>query len=68
MCGIIGVIGKNNASGLLLDGLRRLAYRGYDSAGIATLVDGKIIRRRAEGKITNLEDLLKKVLWMDRQA
>ena len=60
MCGIIGVIGKNNASGLLLDGLRRLAYRGYDSAGIATLVDGKIIRRRAEGKITNLENLLQK--------
>ena len=60
MCGIIGVIGKKNASDLLIAGLRRLAYRGYDSAGIATLIDGKIVRRRAEGKISNLESLLKK--------
>ena len=60
MCGIIGVIGKKNASDLLISGLRRLAYRGYDSAGIATLIDGKIVRRRAEGKISNLESLLKK--------
>ena len=60
MCGIIGVVGKKNASDLLISGLRRLAYRGYDSAGIATLIDGKIVRRRAEGKISNLESLLKK--------
>jgi glucosamine--fructose-6-phosphate aminotransferase (isomerizing) len=54
MCGIVGVIGTQPAAELLLDGLSRLAYRGYDSAGIATLVDGAITRRRAEGKLTNL--------------
>jgi len=54
MCGIVGVIGKAAAAPLLLDGLRRLEYRGYDSAGIATLVDGQIERRRAEGKLRNL--------------
>jgi glucosamine--fructose-6-phosphate aminotransferase (isomerizing) len=54
MCGIIGVIGKAPAAPLVLDGLRRLEYRGYDSAGIATLVQGKIERRRAEGKLFNL--------------
>ena len=58
MCGIIGIIGKADASPLLLDGLKRLEYRGYDSAGIATLVSGGIERRRAEGKITNLEKLI----------
>jgi glucosamine--fructose-6-phosphate aminotransferase (isomerizing) len=58
MCGIIGIIGKNDAAPLLIDGLKRLEYRGYDSAGIATLVDGSIERRRAEGKITNLETLV----------
>lgn len=54
MCGIIGIIGKQPATPLLLDALRRLEYRGYDSAGIATLQDGKIERRRAEGKLANL--------------
>src|SRR4051812_47164161 len=54
MCGIVGIIGKAEAAPLLLDGLKRLEYRGYDSAGIATLVDGKIDRRRAEGKLGNL--------------
>jgi glucosamine--fructose-6-phosphate aminotransferase (isomerizing) len=54
MCGIIGIIGKGEVAPLLVDGLRRLEYRGYDSAGIATLIDGKIERRRAEGKLDNL--------------
>jgi glucosamine--fructose-6-phosphate aminotransferase (isomerizing) len=54
MCGIVGVIGARPAAPLLLDSLRRLEYRGYDSAGIATLVNGHIDRRRAEGKLGNL--------------
>ena len=58
MCGIIGILGKKPAAPLLIDGLKRLAYRGYDSAGIATLVNGHIDRRRAEGKIENLEAVL----------
>ena len=55
MCGIIGIIGKDAVAGPLLDALKRLEYRGYDSAGIATLVNGGIERRRAEGKLENLE-------------
>ena len=60
MCGIIGILGKSDVSGALLNGLKRLEYRGYDSAGIATLQDGRIERRRAEGKLVNLEALLAK--------
>ena len=54
MCGIVGIVGKGAAAPLLLEGLKRLEYRGYDSAGIATLVNGRIERRRAEGKLDNL--------------
>ncbi len=54
MCGIIGILGKTNATTLLVDGLRRLEYRGYDSAGIALLSGDVIERRRAEGKLDNL--------------
>jgi glucosamine--fructose-6-phosphate aminotransferase (isomerizing) len=54
MCGIVGVIGARPAAPIILDALRRLEYRGYDSAGIATLVNGNIDRRRAEGKLGNL--------------
>ncbi len=54
MCGIVGVISSRQASPLILELLRRLEYRGYDSAGIATLVDGRIERRRAEGKLGKL--------------
>jgi glucosamine--fructose-6-phosphate aminotransferase (isomerizing) len=59
MCGIVGMIGSRAASGFLLDGLRRLEYRGYDSAGIATLVKGKLETRRAEGKLDSLAQRLK---------
>ena len=58
MCGIIGAITTDAVSPVLLEGLRRLEYRGYDSAGIATVVNGGIERRRAEGKLANLEALL----------
>ena len=54
MCGIIGIIARETVTSGLLEGLRRLEYRGYDSAGIATLVDGQIECRRAEGKLVNL--------------
>jgi glucosamine--fructose-6-phosphate aminotransferase (isomerizing) len=54
MCGIVGVIGQAEAAPILLDSLKNLEYRGYDSAGIATLVNGAIERRRAEGKLVNL--------------
>jgi glucosamine--fructose-6-phosphate aminotransferase (isomerizing) len=54
MCGIVGILGKDDVAERLLDGLRRLEYRGYDSAGIATVVDGGIDRRRASGKLINL--------------
>ena len=58
MCGIVGVVGTGDVAGRLLAGLRRLEYRGYDSAGIATVVDGSLERRRAKGKIGELETLL----------
>src|SRR5689334_8338100 len=60
MCGIIGILGKAPVAPLLLDGLKRHEYRGYDSAGIATLVKGHIERRRAEGKLANLDALLQR--------
>jgi len=54
MCGIVGVIGQKPAASVIVETLRRLEYRGYDSAGVATLVNGHIERRRAEGKLGNL--------------
>ncbi|MDT7534874.1 glutamine--fructose-6-phosphate transaminase (isomerizing) [Sphingobium sp. SA2] len=54
MCGIIGIIGRDDVAERLVDGLKRLEYRGYDSAGVATVHDGAIERRRAEGKLANL--------------
>ena len=59
MCGIIGIIGTQDAAPRLVEGLRRLEYRGYDSAGVATLVQGAIERRRAEGKLLNLDAKLR---------
>ncbi len=58
MCGIVGYIGTQEATSIVLDGLRRLEYRGYDSAGVATHQDGAIKIRRAEGKLANLEKVL----------
>ncbi|MEM6727409.1 MAG: glutamine--fructose-6-phosphate transaminase (isomerizing) [Pseudomonadota bacterium] len=58
MCGIVGILGSHEAAPILVEGLRRLEYRGYDSAGIATVNDGKLDRRRAVGKLVNLSDLL----------
>ncbi|WP_022729204.1 glutamine--fructose-6-phosphate transaminase (isomerizing) [Fodinicurvata sediminis] len=60
MCGIIGILGQKAVTPLLVDGLKRLEYRGYDSAGIATLRNGQIDRRRAEGKIVNLEAVIER--------
>ncbi|MDG1128091.1 MAG: glutamine--fructose-6-phosphate transaminase (isomerizing) [Paracoccaceae bacterium] len=58
MCGIVGVLGDHEAAPLLVEALKRLEYRGYDSAGIATVNNGKLDRRRAVGKLVNLSDLL----------
>ncbi|MGF9567434.1 glutamine--fructose-6-phosphate transaminase (isomerizing) [Neorhizobium sp. JUb45] len=58
MCGIVGIVGKGPVAERLVDALRRLEYRGYDSAGVATIHDGVMDRRRAEGKLFNLEKTL----------
>ncbi|MDE3029310.1 MAG: isomerizing glutamine--fructose-6-phosphate transaminase, partial [Paracoccaceae bacterium] len=58
MCGIVGVLGDHEVAPLLVESLKRLEYRGYDSAGIATISDGRLDRRRAVGKLVNLSDLL----------
>ena len=59
MCGIVGILGNEPAAGQILESLKRLEYRGYDSAGIATLVNGHIERRRTQGKLNNLSDKLR---------
>ncbi|HML13043.1 MAG TPA: glutamine--fructose-6-phosphate transaminase (isomerizing) [Xanthobacteraceae bacterium] len=58
MCGIIGILGRTPVADQMVDALRRLEYRGYDSAGVATLEDGHLTRRRAEGKLKNLQQRL----------
>jgi len=58
MCGIVGILGREPVAGHLIDALKRLEYRGYDSAGIATLEGGTLARRRAEGKLKALETRL----------
>jgi glutamine---fructose-6-phosphate transaminase (isomerizing) len=60
MCGIVGVLGKGPVAEQLVDALKRLEYRGYDSAGVATIENGHLGRRRAEGKLRNLEERLKR--------
>ena len=58
MCGIVGIVGRSDFAQWLFDGLKRLEYRGYDSAGICTINDGELERRRAEGKLDNLARVL----------
>ena len=58
MCGIVGILGDHEVAPILVEALKRLEYRGYDSAGIATVNDGVLDRRRAVGKLINLQDLL----------
>src|SRR6187551_426414 len=58
MCGIVGILGTEPVAEHLVDALKRLEYRGYDSAGVATLDHGDIARRRAEGKLGNLAQKL----------
>ena len=58
MCGIIGIVGNQPVADRLVDGLKRMEYRGYDSAGICTINDGALVRRRAEGKLANLVAVL----------
>src|SRR4051812_20712009 len=60
MCGIVGVLGRSAVAIQVIDALKRLEYRGYDSAGVATLENGRLERRRAEGKLRNLEIKLSK--------
>ena len=60
MCGILGIVSKSDVVDPMVEGLKKLAYRGYDSAGIATINNGNIIKRRAAGKIYNLEGVLEK--------
>src|SRR6516164_7433668 len=60
MCGIIGILGREPVAGQMVEALKRLEYRGYDSAGVATLEQGHLTRRRAEGKLRNLEQRLGK--------
>ena len=55
MCGIVGYVGDRDCGDILIDGLRRLEYRGYDSAGIAIWDGNKVVRMRAEGKLRELE-------------
>src|SRR5438874_10959711 len=55
MCGIVGILGREPVASSLIDALKRLEYRGYDSAGVSTLENGELARRRAEGKLRNLE-------------
>ncbi len=58
MCGIVGILARRDVVGDLVDGLKRMEYRGYDSAGVCTVHDGQLVRRRAEGKLRNLVDVL----------
>ena len=68
MCGIIGIVGKEQVADRLVDGLRRMEYRGYDSAGVCTVHDGQLIRRRAPGKLVGLVTQTDMVVALARLA
>ena len=59
MCGILGIASNDNCTNALIEGLKKLAYRGYDSAGLATVVNKEIVKRVALGKIGNLKSIIK---------
>ena len=61
MCGIVGILGREPVAPALIEALKRLEYRGYDSAGVATLENGRLTRLRASGKLRNLQDKLERV-------
>src|ERR1700686_1686318 len=63
MCGIFGYLGSRNAVALVLEGIHKLEYRGYDSAGIATIVDGKLVCDKKVGKVISLEESLSTKEW-----
>ena len=58
MCGIVGYVGEANAKDIIIDGLKKLEYRGYDSSGIALNIGGKLVVRKCKGRISNLEDMI----------
>ena len=65
MCGIVGYIGKNKAKSIIVDGLKRLEYRGYDSAGIAVLNNKKFILSKCKGKVKDLDSLIDDMIQAD---
>ena len=58
MCGIVGILGKGAVAPQIVEALKRLEYRGYDSAGVAVVADGAVNLRRSAGKLSNLEDVI----------